>query len=196
MSLPSTRTHYHAGDTWQFGVANSSDDEPLPADAFRWNIAFHHREHFHPFQPNLGGNHGEFEIPPVGEPDPVVWYRVTLRITDSVGQTTSVVRDLHPDTTTLTLRTIPPGGMVEVDGALFGTDYVITRVVGIQSALSVPITRTICATNYQFAEWSQGGSRTQVITVPAASETFTATFAKVPATAGDSCKHTFVPLVR
>jgi hypothetical protein len=191
-----TRTRYHAGDTWQFGVANAGDDEDLPANAFNWNIAFHHREHFHPFLPNVSGEGGQFEIPPIGEPDPVVWYRVTLRVTDNAGQVSTIVQDLLPVTTTLTIKTMPPGGSVEIDGASFTSDYTITRVVGIQSALSVPLTRTMCATSYQFVSWSQGGNRTQVITVPLASQAYTATFAKVPPNSGDTCKRTFVPVVK
>lgn len=165
---------FYGGDVWSYAVANATDDEPLPADAFTWEVVFHHSTHTHPFLPYLVGANGQFTIPNTGELDPIVWYRVYLYITDSRGQRTTVVKDINPITSNLTFNTSPAGGQVTIEGAIFPAPRTITRVVGMRFSIDVPSPQLIGSSNYGFASWSQGGSKLQTITVPPTDTTYTA----------------------
>ena len=165
---------YYAGDTFAYSVANASDDQPLPADAFSWEVVFHHREHTHPFLPYLPNASGQFSIPNTGETDPVVWYRVYLHIRDVGGLMTTVHRDILPITTNITLMTNQAGGDIVVEGATFDGPHTVTRVVGLRIGIGVPSPQSLGGVNYSFNSWSQGGGQWQTITVPAAPMTFTA----------------------
>jgi glucose/arabinose dehydrogenase len=173
-STQAGRTKFYAGDTWRATVANATDDEPLPNDAFTWSVVFHHRSHTHPFLPNMSGASLEFTIPQSGETDPVIWYRVVLHVKDAQGQTATVSRDLFPATVSLGFNTQPNNGRVSVDSAEYVAPVVITRVVGINSVMSTPMTQAIDQKLYRFSTWSQGGAATQVFVVPTNATTYTA----------------------
>ena len=168
------RALFHGDDVWQYAAANASDDMPLPADAFLWNIVFHHRDHTHPFMPNLSGKSGSFTIPSTGEVDPIVWYRVTLLLKDSDGQVSTIIRDVYPETTTLRFTTNPAGGAIMLDGAQFTTPINITRVIGIHGIINVPEPQSFGGRSYGFLSWAHGGSQSQQIVVPQGGTTFTA----------------------
>ena len=67
LSAPARPAAYYAGDTWQFNAVNPSDDQPLPANPYAWDVVFHHRTHTHPFLSGLGEVTGQFSIPTIGE---------------------------------------------------------------------------------------------------------------------------------
>lgn len=170
------RTQYYAGDTWQFAVTNVSDDQPpLPANPYSWDVVFHHRSHTHPGPFSaLQAPGGQFTIPLLGETDPQVWYRVTLRITDAQGQTTTIDQDLYPVTTTVTLDTSPLGGQVILEGGTFGAPDTVTRVVGINIGIDVPSPQIIGGNTYTFSAWAHGGNQSQTIAVPPGGGTYLA----------------------
>jgi glucose/arabinose dehydrogenase len=157
---------YYAGDTWSFTAVNPNDNLPLPPNAFSWDVVFHHRTHTHPFLSNLQGSSGQFSIPTSGETDPVVWYRVTLHLTDSVGQVTDISQDIYPTIVPLLLQTNPAGGSLLLDGHAVQTPYATTRVVGILTSLEVPSPQRLGGINLPFTAWSNGGSRLQVLQTP------------------------------
>jgi glucose/arabinose dehydrogenase len=173
----SRSNQYYAGDTWQFAVVNASDDQPLPPNPFLWDVAFHHRSHTHPFLSGIAGPGGQFTIPPIGETDPVVWYRMTLHITDAQGQTTTIDRDLYPVTTTLTLNTDPAGGQVILEGGVYTAPLTVTRVVSMNIGIDVPSPQVIAGGIYTFTRWSNGQSKEQTLVVPPTPTTLTAMFA-------------------
>lgn len=173
MTAPGRTHFYHAGDTWRFEVINPGDDQPLPPNAFSWDVVFHHSDHTHPFLSGVNGSEGNFTIPPLGEPSPNVWYRVRLYITDSQGQTTTVERDVTPATVNLTLTTNPAGGMVGFEGGAYPAPHTATRVVGMNLSISAPSPQVVGGVDYGFASWSIGGNQTQTIVVPAANTTYT-----------------------
>ena len=169
------RAGYYAGDVWQFGVATAGDDESLPAIPFTWSVVFHHRNHTHPFLSGLSGAGGQFSPPLISETDPLVWYRVYLYVTDARGQTTAVYRDVFPITTTVTLRTVPAGGSVILEGGVYSSPLTVTRVVHLNIGISVPSPQTIVGVAHVFRSWSNGGSQAQAIAVPPSPTVFTAT---------------------
>jgi len=173
---PSFTTTYYAGDVWNYAAANLSDDHALPANAVTWDIVFHHELHTHPFIPFVQGTGGQFTILNIGEPDPVVWYRIHMFIIDDRGQQTEVIQDIHPVTKTLKFMTSPSGGKVTIEGATFTTPLIITRVVGMHFTVTVPSPQTMWGSSNTFNSWSQGGSQQQVIIVPPADTTYIANF--------------------
>jgi glucose/arabinose dehydrogenase len=175
----SGRVKYHMGDTWSFGVSNLSDDAPLPANALRWSVIFHHDTHTHPFLSNIEGPSGQFTISQLGETDPDVWYRVVLQVTDAQGQTVSFQRDVYPETTNVTLLSNPPGVKLGIDNQLVTTPASVTRVVGINSTVDVPSkTQLLFRGTYQFVSWSNGGEALQSFAV-SPGFTLTATFTRI-----------------
>ena len=132
LSAPSRPAACYAGDTWQFNAINPSDDQPLPANPYSWDVVFHHRTHTHPFLSGLSGPGGQFSIPTIGESNSQVWYEVVLRLTDAEGQISTISKDLTPATTTLNFNTAPSGGALLLDGSAFITPFSVTRVVGLQ----------------------------------------------------------------
>lgn len=173
-----TRTRFFAGDTWTYNVANAVDPEgaPLPDSAFSWTVVFHHREHTHPFIPQADGPSGQFVLPAVGETDPVVWYRVYLRITDARGEVTSYQQDIYPVTTTITVRTNPPGGLITMDGGSYTSPRVVSRVSGLHVGIGAPATMTVGGVTYPFAGWAHGGDQSQTIYVPTTPTTYIAQY--------------------
>jgi glucose/arabinose dehydrogenase len=175
----SGRVKYHMGDTWRFGVDNLSDDEPLPANALRWSVVFHHNTHTHPFLSNIEGASGQFNIAQLGETAPDVWYRVILQVTDAQGQTVSFQRDIYPETTNVALLSNPPGVSLRIDNQRVTTPAAVTRVVGINSTVDVPPQPQLLFRGlYQFVSWSNGGDALQSFAV-SPGFTLTATFTKI-----------------
>jgi hypothetical protein len=168
---------YYAGDTWQFAASDAHDPDGTLLSSFSWDVVFHHRNHTHPFLSGLMGTSGQFTIPPVGETDPQVWYRVALHITDAQGQTTTIERDVFPVTTTLTLNTNPPGGQVILEGGVYAAPLTVTRVVSMNLAIGVPSPQVIAGGTHTFTQWSNSQSKEQTLVVPPTPMTLTAMFA-------------------
>ncbi len=159
------RDRYYMHETWAFSVTSASDDNPLPPNAFAWEIVFHHDTHTHPFIPFLEGTAGEFETH-VDEPDPDQWYRVILRVRDSVGQVTSVYQDVFPETRVYTLTTNPAGGLLVVDNVTRTAPVALSRVVGFSTTVDVPVPQVIGSGTYTFTTWSSGQPRAHTFAVP------------------------------
>ena len=72
----------------------------------------------HPFYgPSTGSTSGSVTIPTDPWQVPNSFYRVTLSVTDSLGLTTVVTHDLHPNLVTWSTSTNVPGTGYSVDGA-------------------------------------------------------------------------------
>ena len=182
------RAEYYAGDQWGFGAVNIADDTPPVSLA--WEVVFHHREHQHPFLPTASqGLTGTFTIPAIWETDPMVWFRVYLRLTDTQGQVTTLYRDVYPHLTNLSLQTAPPGGQVQFEGTDYVTPLYVSRVTGIQLSLSAPSSQIINGENCMFVNWSPGGRQSQTFAAPLNSTTYTANYTACP-------YKLFLPIIR
>lgn len=175
VTAPGRQTLF-AGDTWAFGAINATAQSGLAASPYNWSVEFHHREHSHPFLSGISGPAGEFITPRTGETDTVVWYRVTLRLTDAQGATNIISRDIFPSLTEVRFATQPSGGQILVNGQGLGTPISIARVVGMQDRIDINATQFIGPRLYQFAGWSNSGARNQTISAPSEPITLTATF--------------------
>ena len=139
ISVPTIDTTFRAGDTIDFsGSATDPDDGPLPNSALEWKVVFHHEAHTHPFIESIPGvSSGSFQIPLIGEVDPVQWYRISLTATDSGGLKQTTFVDVHPVTSSFTLASNIDGATLLLDDQPTASGTTTTGVVN--------MTRTIGA---------------------------------------------------
>lgn len=190
IATPSTTALYSYGDTINFSAsATDSEDGLLPDSAFDWEIRFYHHPdppdaHWHPFRTFSNTKSGSF-VASFSEPDADVWYRFILTVTDSVGAQTSVVRDLHPRKSNITLTTNPVGINLFLDGQPKSTPHTFQSVVNFPREISAPTTATLNNIDYEFSAWSDGGSSTHTINTPSGNITYTANYQQARQRTGD-----------
>jgi glucose/arabinose dehydrogenase len=190
ITTPVAGTRYSGGVTVAFaGTGSDPEDGILPASAFTWQVDFHHDTHTHPFVPATSGiTGGTFDIPTTGETSANVWYRIFLTVRDSGGRTTTVQRDILPQTVQLTLATMPAGLQVRLDGQPATTPLVVTAVVGMHRTIEA-FDQVAAGTGYGFAAWLDGGDAARTIVTPAVDTVYTARYrplgaARPPGAAG------------
>lgn len=174
---PTDGIFFKAGDVITFsGSATDLEDGVLPASAYTWNIDFLHEGHVHPGIPVTGVTSGTFEIPTTGHDfSGFTRYRVSLTVTDSSGlqSTTSVI--IFPQKVNLSFSAAPAGATLYLDGIAHTAPFVYDTLVGFQHTIEAR-NQTIGGNTYTFAAWSDGGAQTHTIVVPAAAQTYTATY--------------------
>src|SRR5213596_2988836 len=175
---PAQGTTYFGGMVVKYsGSASDYEDGDLPASAFTWQVDFHHDTHLHPFiAATTGSKTGTFTIPTRGETSSNVYYRIILKVTDSVGLTRTVSRDILPRKEDMTFATYPAGLQITLDGQNRMTPFTVTGVVGIKRAIAAPSPQTVNGLSYVFQSWSDGGARSHEISTPAVDTTYTANF--------------------
>lgn len=182
ITQPALNATYAAGNTISFaGTATDTEDGTLPASAFSWTVLFHHDAHTHPvLGPLTNTRSGSFKVPQTGHPEDTVFYRVYLTVRDSSGLQTTVTRDIQPRKARITLSSTPPGARVLLDGQPLTAPYSFLSVVGIQRTIEVPTPQVIGGQAYEFTGWSDGGSRSHVITAPATDTVYTGNLVASP----------------
>ena len=175
---PAQDTTYFGGKVVYYsGSASDFEDGDLPPSAFTWQVDFHHDTHLHPFiAATTGSKTGSFTIPKRGETSANVYYRIILKVQDSVGLTHTVTRDLLPRKADMTFATNPAGLQITLDGQNHTTPFTVTGVVGIIRAIAAPSPQTLNGLNYVFQSWSDGRSIDHEISTPSVSTTYTASF--------------------
>ena len=160
------------------GSASDKEDGTLPASAFTWRVDFHHDSHVHPFiPPTTGSKTGTFTIPNRGEVSSNVYYYITLKVVDSVGLTSTTVRNILPRKANMTFATQPAGLKISLDGGSGRiTPFTVTGVVGIIRSIAAPSPQALNGLGYNFQSWSDGGARSHEISTPAVNTTDTANF--------------------
>lgn len=185
ITAPAAGTLYSGGMTVAIaGTGIDPDGTPttLPASAFSWRVDFHHDTHSHPFLPTTTGvTSGSFVVPTTGETSANVWYRIHLTVTDAVGLTHSVQRDVFPRIARLTLATSPSGLQVRLDGQPVTAPTSFDSVVGMVRTIEAAA-QSASGTTYAFASWSDAGASGRAIVTPAGNATYTATFQATSAT--------------
>jgi glucose/arabinose dehydrogenase len=168
ISAPLVTDRYTGGQVVSFaGSGSDPEDGVLPGTAMTWQVDFHHDDHLHPFiLPFDGTTGGQFTVPTVGETSANVWYRITLSVTDSGGQTSSTYRDIHPITTQLAITSEPVGLRVDLDGQPGVSPISTSAVVNVERSVEAPLEQTSQGRRYRFDSWSDGGPRARTFTVP------------------------------
>ena len=176
---PVSGTTYFGGMVVNYsGSASDFEDGDLPASAFTWQVDFHHADHVHPFiAARTGSKKGSFTIPTRGETSANVYYYITLKVIDSVGLTSTTVRNILPQKAKMTFVTQPAPLKISLDGqAPRLTPFTVTGVVGIIRSIAAPTPQILNGTSYNFQSWSDGGARSHEISTPAVNTTYTANF--------------------
>jgi glucose/arabinose dehydrogenase len=184
IDTPTSPTSYKAGDTISFS-GSGFDPEELALDVSKltWWVDFHHNAHLHPFMPATSGiAGGSFTIPTTGETSPNVFYRIHLRVTDSVGLEHEVTRDVTPITANFQIKTSVPGLQILLDGQPQTAPQTIAGVAGMLRTVSLMTTQVLNGTTYVFTGWSDGGSVTHSLSFPDSDSTLTANFAALTTT--------------
>ena len=174
---PTDGALFRAGDVISFsGDATDPDDGTLPASAYTWTIDFLHDGHVHPGASQTGIKSGTFTIPTSGHDfSGNTRYRITLTVTDSNGlsDTRSVL--IYPRKVNLSFSTAPAGLTLYLDGIAKTTPFVYDTLIGFSHTVEAR-NQASGGTSYTFGSWSDGGAQTHTIVVPAADQSYVATF--------------------
>ncbi len=182
ISSPTNGTLYQGGQTFAFsGSGFDNEDGTLPTSALTWWIDFHHDTHAHPFMaPTSGISSGQFTIPIVSETSPNVWYRVYLRVVDSLGLTHETYANVVPRKADYTITASIPGLSLNLDGQPHTAPHSFEGVVNLQRSLGAPLIQNFGGQTYQFVSWSDGGAANHNILTPAIGTTYTAIYQLAP----------------
>ena len=166
MLSPTIGATYNGGQTISFsGSATDAVDGAEPGSACSWQVdfvangvlqPFYAYEVPGPFLSTTGVSSGSFRIPNDVSNTPATFYRVTMTVTDSLGLTSTVVRDIHPNLTSWTVGSNVPGSLVFVDGTLQTTPYTTTDVVGVAHVLTGLTTQVVSGTRYRLNGFADG----------------------------------------
>jgi glucose/arabinose dehydrogenase len=180
ITSPADQSIYRAGDVISFsGTGTDPEDGNLPANAYDWEVIFHHDAHTHPgpaVSVSADGKSGSFEIPTEGHLDANVWYQLSLTVTDSKGLKHTNTVDVKPRVVTVSFTTNPAGLTVLVDGQPKTTPYSFETVTGVLMSLSAPSPQQLNNVSYQLAGWENGLGAGGSITAPENNTTYKANF--------------------
>ena len=155
------------------GSATDPDQGTLPASALSWQIVIHHCPggscHTHPFITVPGVASGTFTAPDHGDES---YFELILTATDNRGLTSTVSRNILPQTVQMTVASAPSGLQVIYDGTIGAAPLVRTTIVGSVHTLN---TQSPQGSN-NFLSWSDGGALQHTVTVGTANVTYTANF--------------------
>ncbi len=188
ITAPST---YNAGQTVSFsGTATDPIDGVLPARDYTWQVDFFSHGVLQPtyfaevadpfYGPVTGATGGSVTIPTDPSQVPGSYYRITLKVTDSLGLQTVVTKDLQPNLTSWSAGTSVPGAGYFVDGAWQTGPYSSQDVVGVVHVLTgLPMAQTVGGVSYRFLGWADGNALTETITAGSGPGTYTAEYEPV-----------------
>ncbi len=158
------------------GDATDVEDGNLQASAFSWAVDFLHAGHVHPALPTVGAKSFTFAIPAAGHDfSGDTRYRITLTVTDSDGLQATEVVVINPDKVTLSFASVPSGLTINLDGLPRVTPFTHDTLINFGHTIEAP-NQSLGQTSHTFAAWSDGGAQQHVITVPSASQSYTANY--------------------
>lgn len=171
--LPSLK--WNADDLVHFeATATDVEDGTLPASAFSWSIDLFHEDipgagHSHPGASPQGVKSGDFTASNQGEKTPNVWYRFTIKVTDSNGLTATDFVDIKPNLVDVTVTSSPVPLNLEFNQKPVtapSTKQVVANAA--LQTLNAPTPQYIDNIRYDFDHWSQDGMANQTFKAPAA----------------------------
>lgn len=165
---------WNADDIVPFeAIATDIEDGTLPASAFSWSIDLFHEDipgagHSHPGASPQGVKSGNFTASNQGEKTPNVWYRFTVKVTDSNGLTATTFVDIKPNLVDVTAASSPVPLNLEFNQkpvAAPSTKQVVANAA--LQTLNAPTPQYVGNIRYDFDHWSQGGLANQSFKAPA-----------------------------
>lgn len=178
ITTPQMNTTYGGGDTIYFsGYGTDEEDGNLDKNNLTWKVEFHHDMHTHP-GPALSDSidQGSFIIPSSGETSTNVYYRLYLMVKDSKGDTDTSFTDLLPRKSIMTLKTLPDGLTVSIDGQPCAAPCIVNSVEGIIRSIDAPSPQSLNGAVYAFSNWSHGGAKYQLLITPGSDSVFFSSF--------------------
>jgi len=174
---PADGSTFVAGDHIVFSAeASDSEDGVLPASAFTWQIDFLHDTHVHPGPVYSGVTGGTFDIPTSGHDfQGNTRYRIVCSVVDSEGLVTQRTVTIWPQKVNLTFSTQPAGLQLTVDGVVKTTPFVFDTLIGFTHTIGAP-NQQFGGQNYIFHDWSDAGTQTHAIVVPATNQSLLSRF--------------------
>ncbi len=179
ITSPTPTTTWRVGDTITFtGAGTTSTGDPLPASTMTWDILLHHCDdigncHVHPVSTLPGVASGSFVAPDHEYPS---YLELRLRVTDANG-TSTATRQVQPATAELTFDTVPSGLSLAVGALpLQTTPFTATAIIGSQLTVTAPTLQSSPAGDAAFRSWSDGGTSSHSVTVPATATQYTANY--------------------
>jgi PA14 domain-containing protein len=124
--------------------------------------------HTHPFLSAAGAS-GSFTVPDHGDQS---FFELILTATDAGGLTSTVSRNIQPQTVQMTVASSPTGLQVIYDGTIGAAPLVRTTIVGSVHTLNTPSPQG----SNTFVSWSDGGAQQHTVTVGTTNVTYTANF--------------------
>lgn len=178
ITQPTNGSLFAGGQALGFaGAATDYAGAPLSSNAFAWSGEFHSNGlTFASFGPLSGVTNGAYIVPTNAAPITNVFYRLYLTVMDTNGNQQTTSQDIGPQTSQLTLQTVPPGLQLALDGQSFTTTTSLVAVVGMSRLLAAPSPQTQAGSNYQFVIWSDGGHSSHSVLVPSSNALFTASY--------------------
>lgn len=192
ISAPATSLRYRVGQqiTVQ-GSASDVEDVSVPALSLSWRVVLHHDIHTHPFLSPTPGSSVSITTP---APEDLAatstsYLELELTATDSKGLTGVITQALRPHLVDITFATVPTGRQLLVNGDTITATRTLVSWESYTLNVAAPLQKNGSGAWLALAAWGDGGPvPTRAILTPAATTTYTATFA--PA------KRWFLPLSR
>jgi PKD repeat protein len=154
-------------------TATDIEDGELPASAFSWNMDLFHEDipgagHSHPGASPQGVKSGTFVASNQGEKTPNVWYRFTVKVTDSNGLTATKFVDIKPNLVDVTVTSSPALLNLEFNQKPVTAPSTKQVVANAKlQTLNAPTPQYVGNIRYDFDHWSQGGTANQTFQAPA-----------------------------
>jgi hypothetical protein len=159
------------------GTATDYTGAPLSTNAFSWFAEFHSNGvAYAAFGPLAGVTNGTYGVPQNAATITNIFYRIFLTVTDSNGYQQSASTDVLPETSQLTLTTVPSGLPLSLDGQSLSTPASLMAVVGMSRQISAPSPQLDSGTNLSFVLWSDAGAATHAILIPPTNSVLTASY--------------------
>jgi glucose/arabinose dehydrogenase len=140
---------YIAGQRIDFTAsAVDASHHPLKASAFSWEVVyFKNGAEKNAVESVSGKRHASFAIPRTMT-TANDFYRIILTAMDSFGQSTTVLRDVHPLVANVSILSNPAGAQLEIDGQPISTPATFSGVVGSVHSVAVSPPQSIRGLSY------------------------------------------------
>ncbi|UZR98580.1 PKD domain-containing protein [Chondrinema litorale] len=177
ITSPADGYMFYAGEVIPFS-GTATDQNTLTDANFKWDLQFLHNDHTHPGAlTNYPGKSGTINIPTTGHSyHDNTGYILKLTVTNQNGLAATKSITIYPKKVNVTFNTVPSGLTIYVDGQPRTTPFVIDELQLFQSEVTTTAVQSLNGKSYEFQQWSNGKSRTQVYTFPQADGSLTATF--------------------
>jgi len=170
---PADGSRYRAGQTIDLSAtAQDPDDGPLAPPSLEWRVTLVHNSHDHPLT-TLTGERASFTAGDDHDADS--FYRITLHAVDRDGLDVQHTVSIRPETVSFQINSEPESGApVSYGGTDAVTPHSRTSAIGYKTSVTAGETFSKLGRRWVFDRWSDGGSRSHVVTIPITDNNVTA----------------------